>query len=114
MRLTLGQALLASKNSGEEHVKAILHATIGIGFLGTPQSAPAWIRWAELTSKYIGVLMQENSDIMKVLEASSEALAQIQTEFHIMLRDLVQREAKRLEIACFYEELPLPGIGVVC
>lgn len=57
----------------------------------------------------IGLLKQTNPDILAVLEGDSEILAQIQDGFHTMARSRLPL----IEITCFFEELPLAGIGVV-
>lgn len=57
--------------------------------------------------------MQTNKKIVRVLEPGSEVLANIQQEFHTMIRDRVQNIQKDVQIFCFYEEKPFRGIGKV-
>jgi len=40
-------------------------------------------------------------------------LARIQDSFHTMIRSRTQGGLASIEITCFFEELPLSGIGVV-
>lgn len=61
----------------------------------------------------IGVIKQTNQQILAVLESDSEVLARVQDEFHTMVRARNQERRQEIQISCFYEELPLPGIGVV-
>ena len=61
----------------------------------------------------IGVLKQTNPHILAVLESESEVLARVQDEFHAMVRSRNQERLQPIEITCFFEELPLPGVGVV-
>jgi hypothetical protein len=61
----------------------------------------------------IGVLKQTNPQILAVLESGSEVLARVQDEFHTMVRSLNQDRLQLINITCFYEELPLPGVGLV-
>lgn len=66
-----------------------------------------------MMAKSIGFIKQTNSQIIEVLKSESEVLARIQTEFHTMLRARAKNGDQPIEITCFYEELPLPGIGTV-
>lgn len=54
-----------------------------------------------------------NIDIVQVLKPGSEMLANLQQEFHTMLDDRIRNQRKTIEIFCFYEELPVVGIGKV-
>lgn len=64
-------------------------------------------------AKSLGFIKQSNSQIIEVLESDSEVLGRIQTEFHTMLRGRTKRGDQPIEITCFFEELALPGIGIV-
>jgi len=61
----------------------------------------------------IGILKQTNPQILAILESDSEVLARVQDEFHTMVRSRNQERLQSIEITCFFEELPLPGVGVV-
>ena len=82
-------------------------------FLGTPHGGAALARWAEYLAKSIGFLKQTNTKILKVLTSESEVLARIQADFHTMIRKRSNDGKQVIDITCFYEELDLPGIGVV-
>ncbi|CAI4216051.1 unnamed protein product [Parascedosporium putredinis] len=86
--------------------------THGIAFLGTPHHGAALARWAELLSQSIGIIKQTNTKIVQVLRQDSEVLARIQDEFHNMIMARSKGEHP-IEISCFFEELPLPGVGQV-
>ena len=105
------KALLASRNSADEHLQNILTYTRGILFLGTPHAGSGYARWAELMAKSIGLIKQTNHQILDVLKNDSEVLARIQTDFHTMARARAKNSDQPIGIICFYEELPLPGIG---
>jgi protein SERAC1 len=64
-------------------------------------------------ARFIGVLKQTNPQILAVLEAESEVLARVQNSFHTMIKSRSQENLPPIEITCFYEELPLRGVGVV-
>lgn len=104
---------MVSRNSPEKHLRNFVDCTRGILFLGTPHSGSGLARWAEAIAKSIGFIKQSNTHILEVLKAESEVLARIQSDFHTMLRARVNAGHDPLQITCFYEELPLPGIGEV-
>jgi hypothetical protein len=56
---------------------------------------------------------QTNADIVEVLRRDSEVLARIQDGFHTMVLDRNRKGVRPIELCCFYEELPLPVIGMV-
>lgn len=66
-----------------------------------------------MLAKSIGLIKQTNPQILQVLRSDSEVLARIQDSFHAMVRARNQEGIRPIEITCFYEELPLPGIGSV-
>jgi hypothetical protein len=111
--LTVAQALVASRQRPESHLQKILQCTRGIIFLGTPHHGSGLARWAEMLAKSIGFLKQTNPKILQVLQNDSEVLARIQDSFHAMVRARNQDRMQPIEITCFFEELPLPGIGDV-
>jgi hypothetical protein len=108
------QALSLAQQRPEIHLKQVLHCTRGIVFLGTPHHGSGLAHWAEGLAKAIGVLKQTNSEILAVLKSDSEVLARVQDGFHTMIRSRAQDgQLQPIEITCFFEELPLPGVGVV-
>jgi protein SERAC1 len=82
-------------------------------FLGTPHRGAGLARWAEMLAKSIGLVKQTNPNILAVLKRDSEVLARIQDSFHTMIRAQNMEGLQPIEITCFYEELPLIGVGVV-
>ena len=108
------QALAMAQQRPEKHLKQILNCTRGIIFLGTPHHGSGLAHWAESLAKTIGLIKQTNSEILAVLRSESEILERVQGSFHTMIRSRAQDGLTPIEITCFYEELPLPGVGVVC
>lgn len=66
-----------------------------------------------MLAKWIGVLKQTNPQILEPLKSGSEVLARIQDSFHAGMRARIEEGLQPITIVCFYEELPLPGIGLV-
>ncbi|KAJ6189139.1 hypothetical protein N7519_004047 [Penicillium mononematosum] len=108
-----GLALLASNQRPEPHLRKILHYTRGIVFLGTPHHGAGLAQWAEALSQSIGLVKRTNSKIVGALKRDSEVLARIQDGFHTMVKSRNTRSLPPIEITCFYEELPLPSVGLV-
>ncbi|KAK1837152.1 Tetratricopeptide repeat-domain-containing protein [Podospora conica] len=111
--LVCEDALIKSKERPEQHLQNILGSTRGIIFLGTPHHGAGLAQWAELLSRSFGLVKQTNSNIVKVLRRDSEVLARIQDSFHTMVMARSKQGLPPIEITCFYEELPLPGVGLV-
>ena len=61
----------------------------------------------------IGTVKQTNPDIVEVLRRDSEVLARIQDGFHTMVMARNKEGLPPIHISCFYEELPLPAVGLV-
>jgi hypothetical protein len=59
------------------------------------------------------VLKEANPEIVQVLMQDSEVLARIQDGFHTMVRARNMDGLQPINITCFFEELPLLGIGLV-
>ena len=109
------RALISAQQrpSSESHLRNVLDSTRGIIFLGTPIHGADLAKWAEALAKSIGLLKQTNPQILTVLKNDSEVLARLQDSFHAMIRSRNQDRLQSIEITCFYEELPLRGVGIV-
>ena len=81
--------------------------------MGTPHLGSNKADWARLITHLSNLLRKTNKEIVAVLRPGSEILANLQQEFHTMLEDRRRNEGNWIEIFCFYEELPYPGIGEV-
>ncbi|KAK0710585.1 sesB-related regulatory protein [Lasiosphaeris hirsuta] len=111
--LVYEDALVTSRQRTERHLQNILRLTHGIIFVGTPHHGAGLARWAELLSRSIGLVKQTNSEILEVLRQDSEVLARIQDSFHTMVMARSKEGLPEIDITYFYEELPLPGVGIV-
>lgn len=107
------QAMIWSSISAEKHLNNILEYTRGVVFLGTPHSGSGFAVAAEALAKWIGALRQTNAKILEVLRSDSEVLARIQAGFQNLVRARAQDPAHSIAITCFYEEIPLVGVGEV-
>lgn len=105
--------LVTSKQSPDDHLQNILLSTRGIIFIGTPHHGAGLAQWAGMMAQSINLIKQTNSDIIQALKRESETLARIQESFHSMIKGLRKDRLPEIDITCFYEELPLPGIGMV-
>ncbi|KAH8746855.1 hypothetical protein F5882DRAFT_370912, partial [Hyaloscypha sp. PMI_1271] len=106
-------ALLSARQRPEQSFQNILNCTRGILFLGTPHYGSGLTNWTEKLAKLIGLFKQTNPQILAELQSDSEVLARVQDAFYNMVRPLNQQRLRTIEITCFYEELPFPGLGIV-
>jgi protein SERAC1 len=103
---------LISKNDEQPHIRDIYDSTIGIEFLGTPHRGAILANWAALLGRYTSMVKKSNQDIINLLKPQSEVHDRINQDFHKILS--LQGQRKRpLRIVCFFEELPILGIGEV-
>ena len=82
-------------------------------FLGTPHSTSGLVHGAERLTRTISAVKQTNTEILPELRSELEGLAGVQNSFQAMIQARNQEGLSPIEITCFYEELPLPGIGIV-
>ena len=81
-------------------------------FLGSPHCGADLAGWAKLGTRLVQTVRKPNKDIVSVLNAGSEMLAEVQRGFHVIMR-LRDEEGASISITCFYEELPLLLVGEV-
>lgn len=81
--------------------------------MGTPHHGAGLAKWAELIFRYVNKVKQTNTDIIRVLKRDSEVLARVQDSFHTLLLSRKHDGLDPIDITCFYEELPVQGIGLV-
>ncbi|KAF5604072.1 ankyrin repeat domain-containing protein [Fusarium pseudocircinatum] len=105
-------ALIISRQSPKAHLRHISNCTRGIAFLGTPHRGSWAADWAKIPAWALGQVKSTNRSILDVLQINSQYLTFIQTSFLSMLRDL-DKKGRPLQITCFFEELPMPGIGTI-
>jgi hypothetical protein len=97
----------------EDYYKTVLNSTIAIAFMGTPHAGSSWANIAKPFAKLLGYVKSTNREVLDALRPESEVLAQVQSDFHNMLRDRAANQHRPLGIVCFYEELGVKGIGEV-
>ncbi|KAG4256796.1 hypothetical protein FPRO03_03806 [Fusarium proliferatum] len=105
-------ALIVSRQNPESHLGQISNYTRGIVFLGTPHRGSWAADWAKIPAWALGQVKSTNRNILDVLQINNQYLEFIQTSFLSMLRDL-DKKGRPLQISCFFEELPMPGIGTI-
>lgn len=110
--LVCKDAILQSRNSAEPHLRNVFQSTKAIAFLGTPHRGSDLAKWAKIPAKTLGVLKSTNTDLLSVLQTSSEVLRRISNDFLSMVRDLRERN-QVLNITCFWESLPMPYVGTI-
>jgi hypothetical protein len=109
--LVTKKALCLSESHVESHLKQADCCTIAVAFLGTPHRGAGLASLADVVANILKTGGKRvNKDILGVLKRNSEVLADIENSFGIWLR----KKGNDFKMTCFYEELELPGVGLVC
>ncbi|KAJ9493588.1 hypothetical protein H2202_010936 [Exophiala xenobiotica] len=90
----------------------MFECTNGIIFMGTPHMGSWMAEWAGLPATALGVIKSTNKSLLRVLETDDQLLESVQVRFVAMILELRENN-RRLEVTCFFEELPLPVVGKV-
>lgn len=80
--------------------------------MGTPHKGSWMANWARIPAGAFGLVKSANKSLLKVLETDDQLLEAIQVDFLSMVREL-QENGRRVEVTCFFEELPLPVAGKI-
>jgi protein SERAC1 len=108
--LVLKKALLLSCNNSKDHLRQIFACTKGIAFMGTPHSGSFMAEWANIPASVFGLVKSTNTSLLQVLQTDNQYLESIQVEFLQLIRRL---DDQRLDITCFFEQLPYSVVGCV-
>ncbi|PLB39677.1 esterase/lipase family protein, partial [Aspergillus candidus] len=104
-------AILQSRND-PDYLTGIFDCTKGVIFMGTPHKG-SWMATLSLPAAiFLGLVKSTTHRLLELLKKNNQYLTAIQSDFWSMMRKERER-GRRLEATCFYEELPLPGLGVV-
>lgn len=106
------EAILLSRNNPEPHLRGIFDCIKGIIFLGTPHRGTWTADWAKIPVWALGFMKSNSKSLLTILETSNQLLESVQVRFWSMIREL-REGGRRLEVTCFFEELPLPVFGIV-
>lgn len=101
-------ALRLSQNNAEARLCAIFEQIRGIIFIATPHGGSWLAKWAKTSANLLGVVKTADISLLSLLETDSEVLNRIHDDFLSMLIKR-QTEHRSINIACFYEVLPLRG-----
>lgn len=110
--LVCKKAILLSRNNPEPHLQGVFNCTKGIVFMGTPHKGAWMADWAKIPASTLGIVKSVNKSLLYILETDNQLLEAIQIDFWSMIREL-RENGRRIDVTCFFEELPLPGVGKV-
>ncbi|KAI8278876.1 hypothetical protein K4K60_005893 [Colletotrichum sp. SAR11_57] len=110
--LVCKEAVLLSRNHPEPHLRGIFDCTKGIVFMGTPHRGSWMADWARMPASALGIVKSTSKSLLKILETDDKYLQSVQDRFWSMVREQ-QKAGRDLEVTCFFEELPLYGVGKV-
>ncbi len=82
--------------------------------MGTPHCGAGLADWAVIGARFLKYFCRVNQGTLEVLQHKSEVMARVRQDFHTMMRDRDQRQQPAIKIVCFFEELPVRNIGLVC
>lgn len=106
------EAILLSRNNPEPHLRDVFDSIKAIVFMGTPHKG-SWVAdWAKIPALALGLAQPTNRTLLETLETDSQFLESMQVRFRSTLREL-RESGRRLDVTCFFEELPMPGVGIV-
>lgn len=101
------KAVLLSRNNPEAYLRDLYKSVKGIVFIGTPHRGSWMARWGAISAEALGFVKSTNPSILDILRTDDKLLEDVQKDFWGMIRE--QREGgRKLDVVCFYEELPLP------
>ncbi|OCL05154.1 hypothetical protein AOQ84DRAFT_267931, partial [Glonium stellatum] len=103
--LVTQRALSISRESRYPHLRMIESCTIGICFLGTPHHGSDLAKWGAVLADIVNIVKPANRSIVRLLKSGSATLSDVQDSFHNVLEKRKQERLK-IEIVCFYEQLP--------
>ncbi|RGP81157.1 kinesin light [Fusarium longipes] len=110
--LVIKEAILLSRNNPNRSRQDLFTDTKGVVFMGTPHKGSWMADWSRIPAVALGLVKSTNRSLLEVLETNNQYLESIHGRFLSMMRE--QREAgTQLEVACFFEELPLSTVGKV-
>lgn len=110
--LVCKEAILRSRNHPDAHLRSVFDCVKGIIFMGTPHKGSWMSDWAKIPAGALGLVKSTNKSLLKILETDNQLLESVQVRFLEMIREL-RESGRRLEVTCFFEELPLPMVGKV-
>lgn len=110
--LVCKEAILLSRNNPEPHLRGIFDCVTGIIFMGTPHKGSWMADWANIPASALGLIKSTNKSLLAILATDNQLLESIQVRFWSMVREL-RESGRRLEVTCFFEELPLQVVGTV-
>lgn len=110
--LVCKKAILSSRNNADAHLRNVFDCTKGVIFMGTPHRGSWMADWAKISASALGLMKSTNKSLLEILQADNQFLEAIQFDFWSMIRES-KGNSRCLEVTCFFEELPLRGVGKV-
>ncbi|GIJ85684.1 hypothetical protein Asppvi_004545 [Aspergillus pseudoviridinutans] len=110
--LVCKEAILRSRHNPDAHLRGVFNCTKGVIFMGTPHKGSWMADWAKISASALGLVKSTNKSLLDLLRTDNQLLEAIQVDFWSMIREL-RESGRRLEVICFFEELPLPVVGKV-
>jgi hypothetical protein len=110
--LVCKKAILLSRDNRDAYFRSIFDWTRGIVFMGTPHKGSWMADWGKIPASALGLVKSSNKMLLQILQTDDQLLMDIRDRFAEMIHKL-GNEGRSIEVVCFFEELPLPGVGKV-
>jgi protein SERAC1 len=91
----------------------VIYSTHGIAFLGTPHQGADPANTAGTFARLANIIKPTAIETSRVLQPASEVLAGVSGDFHTMLKARELQKTGPIGIVCFFESLPMSGVGMV-
>jgi hypothetical protein len=105
-------AILMSRNNPELYFQGVFNSLKGVMFMGTPHRG-GWMEYCDdIPAKTLDFEVSINLELVEALQRNNPLLEWVQRDFLAMIRQ-VRKSGRRLEVTCFFEELPTSGVGLV-
>jgi hypothetical protein len=102
-----------SRRQSDSHISSIADSTYGVVFMGTPHRGSAQAQWGGILASVLGYVKQDNAELVKRLNKEEPRLALLQQRF-INFLDMRKEANRPISVTCFFEELPVTGLGMAC
>lgn len=110
--LVVEKAICHSRGSVEPALRQVERDTAGVVFLGVPHCGADLAAWASMGTRMLRAIRHANQGIVDVLTPGSEMLREVERSFQSIL-SFRKDEGSAIRVTCFFEELPVAGVGEV-
>lgn len=101
---------LSQQRSADETLGSLVTSLVGVVFMGTPHNGSSFADAAGLLVSSFKWFKSTNKNLLKALAKDNQIATDIDNEFWDACKVVGKASKQQVEVFCFYEILPLPGI----